>query len=262
VAVLVHGLGGSASSSYLVRVARRLESQGILTVRVNLRGAGEGAPHARLPYHSGRSEDVRAVGEWLHRRFPSSPVTVLGFSLGANIALKLAAEMGEQRFGSIDSFVAVSPPVDLEASCRKIALRPVLDRFFVDGLRRHVAEIHRHFPELHEPRFPKRMTLMDFDEAYTAPRGGFMNARDYYARSSSGPLVASIRAPTLLLYAEDDPLIDTDALRALRSRSQLDVVATPQGGHVAFLGNPLGGRPFRWMDELLLRWVQTLRTAP
>jgi predicted alpha/beta-fold hydrolase len=258
VVVLVHGLGGSSESAYMIRMSKRLLAAGCLVVRVNLRGAGLGAAHAKLPYHSGRSEDLRAVAEWLHKRFPASPVTQIGFSLGGNLTLKLAAEMGAESYGGLDSFAAVSPPIDLAASSEKIAGKRVFDRNFVSGLRQHVGQIHRSFRELPPPDFPKRMTLRDFDELYTAPRSGFGNAAEYYARASAGPLLPRIGARTLLLYSADDPLIDTLSLRVLRSQGPLEVVSTDHGGHVGFIGRPFGGKPLRWMDELLCRWVASL----
>ena len=91
-AVLVHGLAGSADASYLVRVGRRLYTLGIRVVRVNLRGAGEGFGLARGIYHAGRSDDLREVVNDLEARNPGSPIALIGFSLGANLVLKLAAE--------------------------------------------------------------------------------------------------------------------------------------------------------------------------
>ena len=95
-ALLVHGLAGSADASYLVRVGRRLFSLGVRVVRVNLRGAGEGFGLARGIYHAGRSDDLREVVNVCSANNPGSPVALIGFSLGANLVLKLAAEASDR----------------------------------------------------------------------------------------------------------------------------------------------------------------------
>src|SRR5262249_12664542 len=91
-AMLVHGLAGSSEASYVVRVAFRLVQLGVRVVRVNLRGAGVGFGLARGIYHAGCSEDLRAVVAWLEGRSDASPLAAIGFSLGANLVLKLAVE--------------------------------------------------------------------------------------------------------------------------------------------------------------------------
>src|SRR5262249_52039609 len=92
IAVLVHGLGGSHESAHVQRLAGLLLPHGLRVVRMNLRGCGDGLPLARGCYHGGRSEDVRAVLAEVRSWAPSSPITLIGLSLGGNIVLKLAGE--------------------------------------------------------------------------------------------------------------------------------------------------------------------------
>ena len=122
-ALLVHGLAGSADASYVVRVGRRLSALGVRVVRVNLRGAGEGFGLARGIYHAGRSDDLRQVVDDLEARTPGSPITLIGFSLGANLVLKLAAEAAAVPLRSLDCVLAANPPIDL-AGCARLMLRP------------------------------------------------------------------------------------------------------------------------------------------
>ncbi|HWT79724.1 MAG TPA: alpha/beta fold hydrolase, partial [Candidatus Methylomirabilis sp.] len=101
-AVLVHGLAGCARSPYIVRFARRLVRLGVRVVRMNLRGAGGGFGLARGIYHAGRSDDLRSVVDWVARRAPGSPIALAGFSLGASLALKLAAEAADRPVNGLD----------------------------------------------------------------------------------------------------------------------------------------------------------------
>jgi predicted alpha/beta-fold hydrolase len=274
VVALLHGLTGTGDSGYMGRLARALVARGCVVARVNLRGCGPGFGRARQPYHSGRSEDARAVVAHLAREFPRLPLTLGGFSLGGNIVLKMAGEDGAAPTPPLDSVIAVSPPADLAAAARRLALprNRVFDCFFVRELRREVARQHRRFPDLPPPRLPRGITLTQFDEHYTAPRGGFAGARDYYARASSRPLIPRIAVPTLILSAMDDPVVDSSALAGLPARPGLDLVLTERGGHVGFLARGPEGRRWvcpegrrwvrpegrRWMDEVVLRWIADL----
>ncbi|HQU44402.1 MAG TPA: alpha/beta fold hydrolase, partial [Pirellulales bacterium] len=120
VALLIHGLAGCHQSIYMLRIAARLEELGVRAFRMDLRGCGAGVGLARLPYHAGRSEDAAAALETIARLCPASPVALVGFSMGGNIALKLLGELGEERCGHLDRAVAVCPPFDLLAAVRHV----------------------------------------------------------------------------------------------------------------------------------------------
>ncbi|HWE37240.1 MAG TPA: alpha/beta fold hydrolase [Isosphaeraceae bacterium] len=256
-AVLVHGLGGCARSPYVVRVAARLARRGIGVVRMNLRGAGAGFGLARRTYHAGKTEDVAAVVDWLARQAPGSPIALIGFSLGANLALKLAAEAADRPLAGLDCVLAANPPLDLLACCQHIR-RPenrVYDRNFVRLLRREVVRLHARFPELGPLDLSGVESLLDFDEAYTAPRNGFDDAADYYARSSAGPLVPRIALPGLVVHAEDDPFIPPEPFRRVAFPTRLSLELVPSGGHLGYLSRARWDGDRRWLDARLASWL-------
>ncbi len=258
-ALLVHGLAGCARSPYMIRVAARLHARGVRVVRMNLRGAGAGFGLARGIYHAGRSEDLRRVVEWMADRARGSPVGLLGFSLGANLVLKLAAEATEQPLAGLDCVLAANPPLDLAACCQHIQ-RPsnrVYDRNFVRLLRKDVTRLHAAFPDLGPVELPKVMTLLDFDDAYTAPRNGFAGAEDYYRRSSAGPLIPRIRVPGLVVHAEDDPFIPAAPFRNVTFPPNLALELISSGGHLGYLsrGRWMGDR--RWLDSRFTAWLSS-----
>src|SRR3954449_9692988 len=185
--VLVHGLAGCAGSPYVVRLARKLVAMGIRVVRMNLRGAGSGFGLARGIYHAGRSDDLREVVAWLAERAPRSPIALVGFSLGANLTLKLAAEGSGRPLEGLDCVIAATPPIDLAACARAMQRREnrIYDWNFVRWLRVQVDRLHRRFPDLGEPGLDRVRSVYEFDDRYTAPRNGFASADDYYARSSA-----------------------------------------------------------------------------
>lgn len=255
--ILIHGLAGCARSPYVVRVAARLYRAGYRVVRMNLRGAGSGFGAARQIYHAGRTEDLRAVCSWLARRTPGSPIGLIGFSLGGNLALKLAAEAVDRPVEGLSCVLAASPPIDLEKCAQYIgrSVGRLYDRNFVRLLRRQIAQLHRQFPELGAVDLERVRTLYDFDDAYTARRNGFGGAADYYQRSSCGPLISRIRLPGLVVHARDDPFIPAEPFESIVFPPGLALELMPHGGHLGFLSRERIAGDHRWLDGRLIAWI-------
>ena len=185
-ALLVHGLAGCARSPYVVRIGRKLVQRGVLVWRMNLRGAGAGFGLARGIYHAGRTGDVRSLAGAMAQKGRSSPLALVGFSLGASLVLKLAAEAASEPVEGLDCVLAANPPIDLMACCEQMR-RPenrIYDRNFIRLLHSVVRRLHARFPDLGAPDLSRVGSVFDFDDLYTAPRNGFADAADYYARSS------------------------------------------------------------------------------
>lgn len=260
--LLIHGLAGCYESGYMQRISHKLGARGVRAFRMDLRGCGAGEGLARLPYHSGRSEDARAALEFIGQIAPDSPVTLVGFSLGGNISLKLAGEMGDRPCAHWDSVMAVCPPVDLAACSRQIQKRPntLYDRYFVARLVQQLESRRSFLPPEHARPFerPPR-TLWDFDNQFTAVVCQFGTADDYYARASSLPLLANIRRPTLILAAADDPMIPPIALQTAPLPPAVRLCMTARGGHLGFVGRSGVDADRRWMDWRVVDWVTGVR---
>jgi predicted alpha/beta-fold hydrolase len=266
VALLIHGLGGCHASGYMQRIAHKLSARGVRAFRMDLRGCGAGVAVARLPYHSGRSEDAAAAIRAIELVAPASPVALIGFSLGGNITLKLAGELGGRTCGNLERTMAVCPPVDLSACSRHISQRRnrLYDRYFVGLLLGQLKQRHRQARQAPAGRFagPPR-TLWEFDNGYTAVVCGFGTADNYYAEASSLTRLAEIRLPTLILSARDDPLIPPDALEGARLPGSVKLCMSEQGGHLGFVGRGRVDADRRWMDWRVVEWVLAAdRTAP
>ena len=260
--LLVHGLTGNENSPYIQRLAALLFQAGYRPFLMNLRGCGPAEGLSQTIYHSGRSEDTRAAIHCISKLYPSAPITQIGFSLGGNITLKMAGEDGASPAGNLDSCIAVSAPLDLNASAEKLQRSENLffDQFFVQLLRLDVWKRHRKFPRLGSAKLPLLLTLKGFDDIYTSRHGGFKDGTDYYTRCSSGQFVPSIRIPTLLICAKDDPIVETRDYESLPTRQHISIFTPDRGGHVGFLGEPPGPRsgPQVWHDQVILKWVKRL----
>ena len=262
IVLLLHGLGGSHLSTYLVRLAAKLNAIGVRTFRMDLRGYGAGFKLARGIGHAGRSEDVCTVVSRIVEHCPDSPLTVVGFSKSANTVLKYLAELEGSTPTGLDSVIAVAPPIDL-VHCGQ-NLRERMNRFydqsFMKCLIQLVRQRHRVVPGLPRVgRLPER--LWQFDDQYTAPLSGFSGVMDYYTQASAGPLLSRIRTPTLILTAADDPLIPVAMFDRYELSSSITLHVTKHGGHVGYIG--VGGTDpdHRWMDWRIVDLIKQVDGA-
>lgn len=252
--ILVHGLGGSADAPYVLGATRGAYRAGANVVRLNQRNCGGTEDLTPTLYHSGMSDDLAAVVRELAERDGLGRIFVAGFSMGGNLALKMAGEMGERAPAALLGVCAVSPAVDLKETVEnlgKVQNRPYQWNF-VRGLRRLVERKKALYPALYDTRRLDRLrTVRDFDEMYTAPHGGFDNAHDYYARASALPFVGRIRVPTLIVHAGDDPLVPRGPLLrpGAADNPRVAKATPPHGGHVAFVSADKGRR--FWAEELI-----------
>ncbi len=135
-----------------------------------------------------------------------------------------------------------------------MARQPFYNAFYVYHLMRQVRRHQGLFPDLPRMRFPRRLTLQQFDDIYTAPRWGFADAHDYYRQASALPWVPRIRVPTLLLTARDDPFIVAESFEELAPSPNIEVHIAPHGGHLGFLGHD-GQGGVRWAERHVADWL-------
>lgn len=257
---LHHGLEGSSRSGYMVSLAQALCEAGYAAHRINMRGCG-GTEHLTATlYHSGLTQDVRAILTQ-RRAEAQAPLFLVGFSLGGNLSLKLAGELGAAAAELVAGVAAVSTPIDLHECVRRLDAREnwIYQQRFVRSLRaryfrRHQAHPHR-FPldGLHQTR-----SVFEFDDRFTAKAFGFGDAPNYYRTQSAMGYLERIRVATLLVQAEDDPLIPFALFHApvIRQNPALRLLPVPHGGHLGFIARE---RPRFWLDEVLLHWLEERR---
>jgi predicted alpha/beta-fold hydrolase len=263
--LLVHGLGGSADAPYVLGAARLAYRAGANVVRLNQRNCGGTEHLTPTLYHSGMSGDLAAVVRELAELDGLHRLLVAGFSMGGNLALKMAGEMGEAAPPELRGVCAASPALDLRATTENLE-RPSNRPYqwtFVRGLRGLVERKAALYPNLYDTGPLGRLrTVRDFDELYTAPHGGFAGADDYYERASAIGFVPRIRVPTLVIQAQDDPLVPFASLRRAGVSSNPSVVAAtpPHGGHVAFVS--ANEKERFWAEERLADFCRRLSEDP
>jgi predicted alpha/beta-fold hydrolase len=258
--LLVHGLEGSSRSQYVLGNSARAWAAGCNVVRMNMRNCGGTENLSPTLYHSGLSADVAAVIRRLAAEKGLSAFALIGYSMGGNLVLKLAGELGEYAPDYLKAVVGVSPAMDLAVSAD--ALHSISNRVyewkFLRGLRRRFRVKAELFPAIYSTDGLERIaTLRQFDDRITARYSGFRGADDYYDRASSSRVAAQIAVPTLILHALDDPFVrmlpsTRDVLLANR---RVELIETAHGGHCAFLAPRAAGYDGYWAEKLLLDFL-------
>ncbi len=253
--VFVHGLEGSANAGYIRSMSQTALERGFAVTRTNLRSCGGTEHLSETMYHSGLTADTRVVLESIRERF-DGPLILIGFSLGGNLTLKLAAELGDSSL--LTAACAVSTPLDLE-ECVRLIDRPqniIYAWRFLSRLKARVVRKAVSAPHLYrlDPLAQVR-SIWAFDDHYTGPLFGFGNAETYYRTQSSQNFLGAIRIPTLVIQAKDDPLIPFSIYErqtAFRDNPCLELLTTEYGGHLGFLSRR---RPRFWLDHTVLEWA-------
>jgi predicted alpha/beta-fold hydrolase len=265
VALLVHGLCGSHLSPYVARTASKLNAQGVRTFRMDLRSHGAGLDRAQRIGHAGRSEDLAAALRMVLALAPQASVHLVGFSMGANIVLKLAGELGANPPANLAGVFAAAPPVDLHFCCDHLrrGWNWIYDGAFTRNLNRHFRAWQTANPQLELPRSPTKLKrIFDFDEHITAPHSGYRDAAHYYAEASSGPLLTEIAVPTVILAAADDPIVPICCLEKVARSPQTQLIITEHGGHLGYIGARSADADSRWLDWRIVDWVLAERVKP
>jgi predicted alpha/beta-fold hydrolase len=257
-ALMIHGLGGSAASHYLPTAARAFHEHGISVLRIAQRGAARDGEDL---HHAGLWEDLAHVlSDPLVQQYPR--VYVVGFSMGGHVALHLA----RRRFPHLGGVVAICSPLFLDAAVDH------MDRWRMAIYRRHVLRglkslyraiaVRRSLP-ISADEVDRARTLRAWDSLTVVPRFGFRDAKHYYDSQSMGLRLGEIETRSLLLYSRHDPMVPPATLRgaeeiiARSSRSNARLVWFDGGGHVTFpsrldLGFAAARRPY----PQIIRWLR------
>lgn len=257
--ILVHGLEGSSDAGYARSLAQEALQAGFAAHRFNMRSCAS-TEHlsGKALYHSGQTSDLAAVLGAIKGR---APVFLAGFSLGGNVVLKLAGELGEAAKGLITGVTAVSAPIDLAACARRLQARSnfIYSNRFLKRLKQRIRLKERLSPGLFQLDDLDRVkSVYEFDDKFTALAFGFGTADNYYATQSASQFLDRIRVPALLVQAKDDPLIPFDVYNhpAFSNNPWLRLLPVDHGGHLGFVAKT---KPRFWLDEVLVQWMLKVR---
>ena len=249
-AVLIHGLTGSAASDYVLVSTQHLLASGYPVLRLDLRGAGASQAVSKGRYHAGRSEDLAAALKALPDDLTRQGMLLVGYSLGGNMLLKF---LGEAAHGiELLGAVSVSAPFDL-AICSRRILEPrnwFYHRHLLNNIKAEALHPSADLTEEERTLIAGSRSIYEFDAGFIAPRHGFDGVADYHERCSARRYAPDIEVPTMIIHALDDPWIPRAAYDLVdwSKLSHVRVVLTPSGGHVGFHD---AASPVPWHDRAI-----------
>jgi hypothetical protein len=252
--VLVHGLGGSIDSHYMLEAVRAAEAAGIACLRVNIRGSDRTGEDI---YHAALTEDLHAA--------LASPeiaryrrIHLLGYSLGGHIVLYAATEDIDRRVRSV---AAVCPVLDLHSASRAIdePRRLPYRRHVLNAIKDVYAAVARRREALPLPLAEalRIRTLREWDERIVVPRFGYDSVEHYYDEASVAPRLGRLEVPSLVVAARHDPMVPAHTLVPVLESAgpPLEARWIERGGHVGFPSVVDLGMPgAQSLEDQLVAW--------
>jgi predicted alpha/beta-fold hydrolase len=262
IVILFHGLAGSYKSPYIQGVVNELSKNGFNSVLMHFRGCTGNDNKYPRSYHSGDTGDALEFIRSVKVEFKESKVYAVGYSLGANMLLKLLGEIKENSL--LEKVVAVSPPMQLDVCSNK--MNNGFSRYYQHRLLKDLnialdKKYDKHdmysLIKLKRQDIPKLKSFWDFDGAYTAPIHGFKSAQDYYTKSSSRQYLKDIQTPTLLIHSSDDPFMTKKVIPKSNELSDsVEFELTKKGGHVGFISGTLL-KPEYWLEKRIVNYLSS-----
>jgi predicted alpha/beta-fold hydrolase len=238
--IILHGLEGSSQTPYVLGLTHKALEHGMNVVRMNLRNCGDTLHLTPTLYNAGLSSDLIAVTNELMEIDGLENIFAAGYSLGGNIVLKAASELGKGGRELFKGICAVSPALDL-ATC-VAALEKGFNRFyeqrFLIGLKEKIRIKHKFYPSLYDTSKLKHVnTVRSFDDYFTAPDAGYKDAAEYYEKASALRIIDQAEVPILIIAAKDDPIVPFKSFDSPKLKTPHITMLTPEhGGHSGFLG--------------------------
>ncbi len=258
--VLVHGLEGSCNSPYVRGTAEKAFLSGFNVVRMNQRNCGGTDRLTATVYNSGLSADYRAVIEELIGRDGLDAICLAGFSMGGNLVLKMAGELGTSAPNELAGVCGICPTIEL-AACVDAIEEPANRIYQINFVRQLKARMRRK-AQLFPGRFDLSKlggvrTIREFDDAITAPNSGYRDATDYYQRASAARSASQIAVPVLILTAQDDPIVPFSLFAAsgISSNPRVTFEAPEHGGHCSFISRYAGWERY-WAEARIVDFFQ------
>ncbi len=257
VVILLHGLEGHGQRPYIKGSAKHFNSNELDSCAINFRGCSGETNRLFRSYHSGDTEDLRAVIQHILATRKYSSIYIKGFSLGGNLTLKYLGEGHVAK--EIKGAVTVSVPCSLHDSL--IQLLKLKNTLYAKRFKKHLVEKlylkRQKFPELISMEQIKKIrNLKDFDDIYTSKAHGFKDALDYYTQCSSLQFLPRIKIPTLIINARDDSFLGTDCypIEEAKNNTLLFLDMPNHGGHVGFFGS----QNISYSEKIGLKFIKEL----
>jgi uncharacterized protein len=259
--LLVHGWEGSAESQYVLSAGQYLYGRGFEIFRLNLRD--HGPTHHLNPelFHSCRIAEVIGAVRSVQRLFPDRTLSLVGYSLGGNFALRVAVRAPAAGI-RLRQVVAICPVLDPEHTLEQLERGPWIYRnYFVLKWRNSLLKKHRAWPDLYDlDELLEHRGLTQMTERLVLKYTDFPDLVSYLrGYAIVGDRLGTLEVPSRILAALDDPIIPARDLERLAASPQLRITVTRKGGHCGFLENLVTES---WADRQVYETLATADARP
>ncbi len=231
--IILHGWEGSADSTYVQLLAHRLYEAGCSVLRLNMRDHGGTHHMNEALFHSCRIEEMVMALDWIVDRFEYQDISLCGFSLGGNFALRMAAYTEKK----LSNVFAISPPINPHNAMLAIQNTRIYHAYFMKKWRRSLQLKQDHFPHLFEGHdWQQESSLADLTADFVVRHTDYPKAEDYFAGYRITPkIIQNIDTDAQIISSWDDPVIPFTDLSTIDRLPQVKIVGTPHGGHCGFI---------------------------
>lgn len=246
--ILLHGWEGNADSHYVLSLGSYLFERGCDIFRLNFRDHGPSHHLNEEIFHSCRLDEVVGAARWIQQQHPEPRLSIAGFSLGGNFALRVAARAPAAGI-RLERAVAVCPVLRPHSTMEVLENGPfIYQQYFLNKWKRSLRIKQGLFPKRYDfgsilaQRSIRAMTRI-MVERYSdfADLDAYLNGY-----SIVGDALARLEVSGHLLVALDDPIIPAGDLKDLARTPHLHINAVANGGHCGFMDR-IGGES--WADR-------------
>ena len=255
-AILLHGWLGCANSLYMLSLGHYLFDHGYHVVRLNLRDHGDSHHLNRDLFHSCRIQEVIDACIQLQTQFPRSLLSLVGFSLGGNFALRVNAFTSPEQLDihRTIAFCPVMNPMNTLLALEQSFL--VYRNYFMQRWRNSFHKKVAAFPDLYDKKtFNSFRSLREATANLAIQYAGFDSLEAYlngYAITEDR--LSTLHAPANIVLARDDPIIPWQDHTHIARSEFLQLLTTEHGGHCGFLAPDLTSP---WVDQFTLGRLQS-----
>ena len=238
--ILSHGLESNSRSTYILGMVKHFNNLGYDALAWNFRSCSGEMNWTQGFYHPGQTDDLQLVIDAAMEQGNYKEVYLIGFSLGGALTLRYLGEKAHGLQKEIQKAVVFSVPTDLHASALHLSegSQSIYARAFLLKYRRKMQQKEKMMPGTYDlAAWDQIKTLMDFDEAFSAPWTGMENAEAFYNAFTAKPVIPHIQVPTLIVNAMNDPFLPPACFpcEEARNSEHLYLEVPEMGGHVGFM---------------------------
>jgi predicted alpha/beta-fold hydrolase len=238
IVVLLHGWEGSSRSAYQVTTANSLLNEGFDVLRLNLRDHGDTQHLNRGIFNSTLIDEVAGAIADFNRRFSYDKVFLGGFSLGANFALRIAADHG-QKLG-LSATTGICPPVDPVNAMHALNNTVFFyEKYFLYRWTKSLKKKLEHFPEYDfADALNSARSINDMNKFFIPRFTQFEDVESYFSSYAlTGDRLSHLTTPAHLIASQDDPIIPVADIKRINHNQQLNIEIHRFGGHCGFIQN-------------------------